>query len=162
MCLPWLGGIRGLVRLYRRSVSRSLAMADRRSVTRRMCRSSTKEVTCTSPRISKLYMAYEHINEGLPGHHYKSCPQIIKVGVNSRCCRNSLNRRKASGKAGFKQIQEIARPCWRSAPPHRRGGYPRRRSVQGNLVPGQETLRQITLIGLALTAFAISFQTKQI
>ena len=42
-------------------------MADRRSVTRRMCRSSTKEVTCTSPRISKLYMAYEQINEGLPG-----------------------------------------------------------------------------------------------
>ena len=41
-----------------------------------MCRSSTKEVTCTSPRISKLYMAYEHINEGLPGHHYKNCPQI--------------------------------------------------------------------------------------
>jgi len=53
-----------------------LSLADRRSVTRRMCRSSTKEVTCTSPRISKLYMAYEHINEGLPGHHYKSCPQM--------------------------------------------------------------------------------------
>ena len=44
-----------------------LSLADRRSVTRRMCRSSTKEVTCTSQRISKLYMAYEQIDEGLPG-----------------------------------------------------------------------------------------------
>ena len=60
-------GIRGLVTLYRRSVSRSLAMANRRLVTRRMRKSSTKEVTSTSPRISKLHMANEHINEGLPG-----------------------------------------------------------------------------------------------
>ena len=42
-------------------------MANRRLVTRRMRKSSTKEVTSTSPRISKLHMANEHINEGLPG-----------------------------------------------------------------------------------------------
>ena len=42
-------------------------MANRRLVTRRMRKSSTKEATSTSPRISKLHMANEHINEGLPG-----------------------------------------------------------------------------------------------
>ena len=40
----------------------------------------------------------------------------IKFHVNSCCPENMLNSRMASGKAGFKQIQEIARP--NAAKPH--------------------------------------------